>query len=588
MKAEALRLMEGSTPISSGEESVLPPEKAPSRTAEATSSSAAQTDLWIFRDGRKLVAGPEMVSDLERRISESTANSNSIVDAFIQAGALEAALADANSSRATLAAKLTDVLAMSLCDGNVRTRQALKIASQVQAPEQLSICPPEGFTYYALHPLDFRAVTSRISDQPERCALIGIRSIGTSLSAMCASALRSAGRAVSRITVRPTGHPYARETRFTADEILWINQQLTASAQFLIVDEGPGRSGSTFLSVAEALIRAGVPNEKITMLGSRQPDPHSLCAADAAARWRSFRFLATIPSVNRRFERCNYIGGGNWREFVFTDANQWPECWTQMERLKFISHGQKTLFKFEGMGPLGADVRNRAFVLADAGFSPRVSDVGDGFLEYEFIRGRPLRVQDLSSSLLERMAHYCAFRLSNFGSRQADSSELQRMLEYNLLQECGVEVSLPADLFATGTPVLSDGRMQPYEWVVSKEKVIKVDGISHGDDHFFPGPCDIGWDLAGIAIEWKLDAQARDYLVTQFRRFTGRDVRTQLAAYMLAYSVFRMGFCKMGISTVRGSSEESRLKSSYEHYRAFVKPLLGEVSSEKPLLPRVA
>src|SRR5262245_40962572 len=128
MKAEALRLMEGSTPISSGEESVLPPEKALSRTPEATSSSAAQTDLWIFRDGRKLVAGPEMVRDLERRIAESTANSNSLVDAFIQAGALEAALADARNSAATLAAELTDVLAMSLCDGNVRTRQALEMA----------------------------------------------------------------------------------------------------------------------------------------------------------------------------------------------------------------------------------------------------------------------------------------------------------------------------------------------------------------------------------------------------------------------------------------------------------------------------
>ena len=41
-----------------------------------------------------------------------------------------------------------------------------------------------------------------------------------------------------------------------------------------------------------------------------------------------------------------------------------------MERLKFLSPDRRQFFKFEGMGPLGSEVRSRAFVLAAAGFSP--------------------------------------------------------------------------------------------------------------------------------------------------------------------------------------------------------------------------
>ena len=90
--------------------------------------------------------------------------------------------------------------------------------------DQIAFSSPEGFTYYALHPLDFAQITSRISEEPKACALVGIRSIGTTLSAMCAAGLRSAGRPVSRITVRPTGHPYARRTEFSSPQLHWIGR----------------------------------------------------------------------------------------------------------------------------------------------------------------------------------------------------------------------------------------------------------------------------------------------------------------------------------------------------------------------------
>jgi hypothetical protein len=151
------------------------------------------------------------------------------------------------------------------------------------------------------------------------------------------------------------------------------------------------------------------------------------------------------------------------------------------------------------------------------------------------------------------------------------------MLEFNLRQEFGVEFAVPEGAFSASTPVFADGRMQPHEWVATGDgKFLKTDAISHGDDHFFPGPCDIAWDFAGCAIEWQFDRHARDYLLSQFQRLTGTDISSQLPFYMLAYSVFRMGFCKMAISTVRGSAEELRLQSAYARYRALVKSLLEE------------
>jgi len=566
--------MAGSTLISDRRQLDSLSNSSPAPGIERENPSAKQNDLWIFRAGRKLVSGPAMVRGLAGRISAS--NGSALLDALIEAGELEAALADAGCPDTAIAAQVTDILATEMYSGEESRSTALQLTLRIHSPELIAFSPPEGFSYYALHPLDFAQIISRISAEPPLCALIGIRSIGTTLSAVSAAALKSAGRPVSRITVRPTGHPYSRRTDFTVQQLQWIHECLLAHAQFLIVDEGPGRSGSTFLSVAEALRAAGVPNDRITILGSRQPDPAALCAENAVARWNAFRFIST-PSVNQRFEGCAYIGGGSWRNFVFPSVQDWPESWTEMERLKFLSPDRKRLFKFEGMGPVRADVRQRAFVLADAGFSPRAYDAGDGFLEYEKLNGRVMHIDDLSSSVLDRMARYCAFRVSHFPAQQNSPGDFRHMLEFNVRQEFGVDLTLPETSLASEHPVLVDGRMQPYEWIATGPATfVKTDGISHGDDHFFPGPCDIAWDLAGIAVEWHLNADARHYLLNGFLKLTGRDVSGEMLLHMLGYSVFRLGFCKMAISTVRGSDEEQRMRSAYTRYRALAALLLKE------------
>jgi hypothetical protein len=563
--------MAGSTQISNETASIIAAADPAKRAGER-----AKSDLWIFREGRREVSGLGMVRDLVHRLASKT----SLLDSLIEAGELEAALADMNAPGAPAAATLTDALALLFAGAQVDQVELEHLAGKIEVPETITISPPEGFTYYALHPSDYARVVDRIASQSGIFAVIGVRSIGSTLSAVAAAALKAKGRRAERITVRPTGHPYARNVQFSADQERWIVEQFSQSADFLVVDEGPGRSGSTFLSVAEALVRTGVPQDRITAVGSREFDPDSLCAENAGARWRCVRFVATEPSVSSRFQNFPYFGAGDWRMHFFKNEEDWPESWTQMERLKFLSPDRRQFFKFEGMGPLGSEVRERAFSLAEGGFSAPVVDAGDGFLSYQTIEGRNLRKQDVSHSVLDRIARYCSFRVSNFSYSPPFNSELANMLEFNVQQEFGRELRLDPGLIRSTDPVLVDGRMQPFEWIASREsELLKTDAISHGDNHFFPGPCDIVWDLAGAIIEWDLSLEAAEFLVRRFKQLSGIDAAQKLGTHLLAYCVFRLGFCKMAASTVSGSREESRLEIAYRWYRSKAEKLLDTATT---------
>src|SRR5436305_1474573 len=134
--------MAGSTQISNETASRLaaadPPKSADER---------AKSDLWIFREGRREVSGPGMVRDLAHRL----ASNHSLLDSLIQAGELEAALADVNAPGLPDAAALTNALAVAVCGGNqVSQTEFEQLTARIEVPETVSISPPEGFTYYAL------------------------------------------------------------------------------------------------------------------------------------------------------------------------------------------------------------------------------------------------------------------------------------------------------------------------------------------------------------------------------------------------------------------------------------------------------
>ncbi|HWR36086.1 MAG TPA: hypothetical protein VN622_09485 [Clostridia bacterium] len=534
-------------------------------------------NMWVFRDGRKLVTGKWLVAGLAMSLQAlaSCCDREHLLDAILWAGELECALSDADSIHVPVAAAITDALAAALIGSSIARSEVLRqqLAS-IELCGTVRVSIPESFAYYALNPLKFADLVSRLelthrhndcNHRSQTAGVVGIRSIGTTLSAVVLAALRRQGIEAERITVRPSGHPYNRELKFSAQQLAWVNE--LRSSDFLIVDEGPGLSGSSFLATGEALLGAGVDEAKITFLGTRQPDPGALRASDAAVRWARFRSFFTSDERYLPEGAGTPLGGGAWRKH-FLPADSQPGSWTQMEPLKFLSADRQRIFRFEGYGRYGAEVGRRSAQLALARFAPGYFGNFAGFGCYQYLSGRPALHSDLSNTILQRMADYCAFRACAIHPEAEQPSDLERMLRFDWKTEFGIELGEEA-LLQLARPVVADGRMLPHKWfLTSSGEALKLDAATHGDDHFFPGPCDIAWDLAGTIVEWGLGSAATETFLARYKNISGDDPRPRLKAYLLAYGIFRCAYMKMAAKAMGGTIEEPLLHNQYMQYRA--------------------
>ena len=547
-------------------------------------------NLLVFRGDQQSVRGHRLQAALmeQLRLLRGDDPHERLIGALIRAGELECALADASAEGAHSAEVLTDRIADALVQGerqacevqsssshsgnlqNIPIQILLDAARDLPTIEQLSISTQEGFAYYALHPLAYADVLKPFCSPGERLLVVGIRSIGTTLSAVMAAAARLRGMAASRFTVRPQGHPYNRTAEFSSPQLAAIQRSVSSGARFAVVDEGPGLSGSSFLAVAEALEQAGAPREKIVLVSSHAPNVDALCTVDAARRWRRFNCVAVSGEARRPAEAMDFIGGGQWRSRAFASQQELPASWTSFERLKYVSSNadkqddEPRLYKFAGLGHYGDEVFERELKVAAAGFGPLPQRESDGFVSYPWMSGRSLSAIDLSPEALARMAQYCAFRQRAFAFELPDLAALRQMVEHNL-RELGLD--LPVEL-RLEHPVIADGRMQPHEWLVTREgRLLKTDSSSHGDDHFFPGPTDIAWDLAGAIVEWRMNAQQAKEFIDLYQCASGDDASARIDGFVKAYAVFRLAYCLMGANAMSGSDEEARLRRAAEQYK---------------------
>lgn len=524
-------------------------------------------NMYVFRDGRKNVRGLQLVEELRRWVEQMSMSSEDVcLGALIAAGELECALADVNAEDSGRAASITDDLAHDLIGGPKADRQQLlQTLSSIRAPETVSIAVAEGFAYYALHPLRFvEPIRQLASDAPVR--VVGLRSIGTTLSAVVRALLTANGSPAERITVRPTGHPYDRKIELSMVEKAWLHEG-GYDATVVVVDEGPGLSGSSFLSVAEAIEMAGIAQHRIVMLGSRYPDITQLRAPNAMQRWERYNFFTASPAPILPPDAQVDLTGGNWRHHFWEDFDHQPAAWTQLELAKYMTSDRSTIFKFHGYGHFAEAIAGRARAAAERGFSPRCSGVVCGFGKYRVERGRLLTIEDLTPDLLECAAEYCAFRSREMSTlAEGTSSELETMAKWNWLSEFGSE--LGALSLVTERPVIADGRMLPHEWMrMENGRILKLDGSTHGDDHFFPGPCDVAWDLAGMIVEWELnEVQAAEFL-DAYRRISNDDAQSRVGDYLLVYATFRMAWSKMAARASEGMFDEKLLLRDYVKYR---------------------
>jgi hypothetical protein len=525
--------------------------------------------VLIYRDLKTRAPARQVLGELAARLRGEPTSA-----AVIAAGAVESALADADAPAADLAATLTDALADACLEDASASLRARDLLGRLVLPDPVWLTRPEGYAFYALDPRAYRSLARDYARSAQRpCIVLGVRSIGTSLSAFVRAELARAGVPTLRRTVRPQGHPWARTLDWSnSDERFFADTPEDAS--FVIVDEGPGLSGSTLLAVAEALLARGVSTDRIQIFCSHAPDPSRLLAENAAGRWARFR-VSAAPSL-RAPPGWLDLSGGRWREHVFDDGTRSPPSWTAQERLKFLDPERTRLLKFTGFAPYGDAPIERAERLAAAGFSPPVSRAEDGFLAYRWLSGEPLEAARDRRLVLDLLPRYLAFRARAFQAAPVDGSALEEMTRVNTREALGVELPETFTLEMRNA-VYTDARLMPHEWIRTNTGVVKTDAIDHGDDHLLPGPTDVAWDLAGAVIEWALDANETRGLLERFRELSGDDASPRLPSYRVAYASFRAGVC----SFAERAGESARWAEAGRYYRGAIERELAELVSTR-------
>lgn len=526
---------------------------------------------------------------------------------LMEAGRLEAGITDALFPEAdgfnemTKAARRASVMAghvfVASWEGRnkdvgewaARLTKELEALSVMALPWKVRTRVPEGYVHYGLYPEVYIKAARAFfeTERPEDAVCIGLRSIGTSLSAVVSATLETLGCRVSSFTLRPKGHPFRRKARCSERlEAALIN----AGSRFLIIDEGPGLSGTSFSCAARKLSSLGAADNAIFLFPSWVPDGSSFISAEARLTWgRHKKYSASfeelwIRSGRLAREACVEgglvdISAGSWRSLFYARAADYPPTHPRHERRKYIAGGS-SLLKFAGHGRYGRKKLERARRLAEEGYGVPVAGVYCGFIKTEFMDARPLGAADLNQLLLDEMASYLSFIRRVFrADRRMDFDEFFGMARRNITLGLGDEwagragaLEVMRDVYESGTPVEVDGRMHPVEWLLTKRGYRKADTVDHNADQFFPSSQDISWDLASAIVEFDMSPMESRYLLSRYS-VSARDKvdGERLRLYMIAYLAFRLGYATFAAEELAGTPEGPRFSSMCGKYRARLK-----------------
>jgi hypothetical protein len=386
-------------------------------------------------------------------------------------------------------------------------------------PESIEVKEPEGYAFYAVYPELYARAAAAVRHLASSWTVAGIRSIGTSLGAAVAAALPDA----RFVTVRPTGHPFARDLRPSSYE---EHVLLQPAGAYAIVDEGPGLSGSSFASVAKWLESRGVSRDRIVLFPSHAGEPGKMASDETRTLWHSVRKSVVDFDSLGLFEGASELPGGSRRKYRLPDG---------------------ALAKFNGLGLRGDELYARACELAEAGFAPPVLGQHRGFILTRWLeQSRPVGRNALPATL----ARYLAFRNNEWPATRggASAQQLAEMARFN----AGVDVSEHvAEVEDCARRVVTDNKMHAGEWITAPDgTILKCDGVDHHAAHDLIGCQDIAWDIAGATVELDLDAEQ---LIHAVGSMTGRRWSARvLHFYTVCYLAFWYGF-----HTLAGDSAEA-------------------------------
>jgi hypothetical protein len=456
--------------------------------------------------------------------------------------------------------------------------------SELDLPEWIEMKVPEGYAFYAVYPEAY-AEAARSLKLTGPVTVIGLRSIGTSLAAVTAATLGAPWFA----TLRPFGDAYAREVAVA--DALARDLLRNSTGHFLIVDEGPGLSGSSFGAAADWLEDHGVAEDRIVALPSHGGSLGPLASKRHRARWPRIR--RAVASFENRFPellsswaggalgRLEDISHGQWRERVYATPADWPPVCPTWERRKFVGNlgGHPCLLRFAGLGREGESKLERARLLHSAGFAPEPLGLLHGFLaERWHDEAMPLPA---SSKPVTQLARYIGTRerlLPAPPGSGASPDQLLSMIRRNVALALGPQALPGLETWAERLPRFghlivrsqTDNRLDRQEWLqLPGGQLLKSDALDHCQAHDLVGCQDIAWDVAGASIEFDLDRREASRLAAEVGRVAGRLLDPELLQFMtLAYLSFRLGQATVASDLGAGEpSERQRVHALACRYR---------------------
>jgi len=459
----------------------------------------------------------------------------------------------------------------------------------------------EGYAFYALYPESYVEAATRSGLGPDT-QVIGIRSIGSGLSALVAAALGT--RPV--LTLRPAGHPFQREVKVDPAFTAMLPQE--PDATFAIVDEGPGLSGSSFGAVADWLEASGISRERIHFFPSHAGQLGPQAGSGHRERWDSAsRHFVSMDQLLCDGERNHLrrwvedivgpleedlqdISGGAWRALRYRDPALWPAANIQQERRKFLARtsGATWLVKFAGLGENGLRKYALARKLHQAGFTPEVAGYRHGFLveRWHGEASSPDQHPIARDRLVSRIGAYLGFRARHFPAQAhqgASRAELCEMALHNARLALGEQAHVTLrhalqnvdHLSGVANRVFTDNRMHSWEWILDDGRMIKADALDHCATHDLVGCQDITWDIAGAAVEFGLSDQDTRHLCDVVQEESARPVSLALLSFLLpCYLAFQLGAHTMATDMLKGNEEEDRLRLAARRYGALLQSCL--------------
>jgi hypothetical protein len=559
--------------------------------------------MHIYREGVLPSGTLQCIDDLTQRVLKLRLSLDTTRDLLVDCGVFEAALVDSfcpTMDRWNLPIQLGRKLMGFVADGFLDQLQpggasqdhfiphvlaTLEDLRSRNLPSTIQLRTPEGFSYYGLFPEQYATSARRAVRElsVHHIAVVGLRSIGATLSSIVEREVARYRVPVVSYTVRPRGPPFERHLELDDSLVVELARVAAMDTHFFIVDEGPGLSGSSFASVVRHLAELGVKASRIVLFPSFVSDGSSLLSETARAVWKTHsRYVDDFDRAwiagSKQHEQLVDLSAGSWRNVAALTPHRITPCQPQHERRKFLrldSAGSPvSILRFAGFGSNGLRVRERAELLGDSAMTPPVLGFGGGMLALSFIVGRPLQRKDADRDHLRCMLDYVRWRADRIRIyKQPDMSSLLEMACHNAETSLGASASAAIRKLAHQLPqpralTIVDGRVAPNEWLHTNAGLKKLDAFDHGDDHFFPGPCDVAWDLAGIGTEFGLDRSQLANLCSLYAATSGdRSIEQRILFYVAAYRAYRIGYCHWATLALTDPAERHRFGRRERWYR---------------------